>query len=85
MRIELLKKLEGLVVEETPTGFKLVGFKQSILPLGMAARIKYKKKLKSRRLLKKYAKKLLIDVINSFVKERLNDKSKASCSINEAV
>lgn len=64
-----LKILENLQVEVTDYGFRIVGWKESIFPLGRLARIKYKKKLKSKRLLKKYAKKLLEEAISSITKE----------------
>lgn len=64
-----LKELENLKIEVTDYGFRIVGWQESIYPLGKIARKKYKLKLKSRRLLKKYAKKLLQDAIANFLKE----------------
>lgn len=58
-----LEQLQNLKVEETSYGFRIVGWKESILPLGRLARKIYKKKLKSRRLLKKYVKKFLKQAI----------------------
>ncbi len=78
MRADLLKKLESIQILETHHGYSVVGFKESILPLGRLARIKYKKKLKTRRLIKKYAKKLLEEAIKSFIKEHQYDDSKKS-------
>ena len=75
MRADLLEKLNDVTIVETPQGYSLVGYEQSILPLGRLARIKYKKKLKTRRLIKKYAKKLLHDSIRYFIRERIYDES----------
>ena len=67
MRTELLNRLKNLKFEDTPTGFKLVGFKETIQPLAICAKLRYGKKLKTRRLMKKYAKIFLRDVIMEFV------------------
>ena len=69
-----LEQLQNLKVEVTDYGFRIVGWKESILPLGRLARVKYKKKLKSKRLLKKYAKKILEEAINNFLKENKHVK-----------
>ena len=69
-----MPELKDLKVEVTDYGFRIVGFKESILPLGRLARKKYKKQLKTRRLLKKYAKRLLEDSINDFLKNQQYDK-----------
>lgn len=71
-----LKILENLKVEETSYGFRIVGWEESILPLGRIARVVYKKKLKSKRLLKKYAKRLLEESIKKFVKENKRAEQK---------
>lgn len=60
--------LDKLQVVVTDYGYRIEGWKDSILPLGRLARIKYKKKLKTKRLLKKYAKKLLVDALDNFIK-----------------
>lgn len=75
MRINFLNRLNTLKFEETNYGIKLVGYSETIKPLGMCARVKYKKKLKSKRLIKKYAKIFLVDIIKDFVnayKEKSN-------------
>jgi hypothetical protein len=59
--------LSSLKLEVTSYGFRLVGWRESILPLGRLARKKYKKKLSTKRLLKKYAKKLIEDAIKNFL------------------
>jgi hypothetical protein len=82
MRANLLEKIDNLQVVVTSYGFSVRGFKESILPLGKLARIKYKKKLKTKRLIKKYAKKILVDAINNFLKERLYDESQKSNATN---
>ena len=69
-----LVELQSLKIEVTDYGFRIVGWKESILPLGRLARKKYKKKLKTRRLLKKYAKRLLEEAINNFLEEQKNGK-----------
>lgn len=74
MRINPLEAITSIVIQETSYGYRLVGYKESILPLARLARIKYKKKLKSKRLVKKYAKKLLKDAIQSFLRDRLYDE-----------
>lgn len=75
MRTDLLNRLENIKFEDTPTGLKLVGFKETIQPLAICAKLKYGKKLKTRRLMKKYAKIFLTDIlreaINAF-KEKSN-------------
>lgn len=60
--------LNNLQVVVTDYGYRIDGWKESILPLGRLARLKYKKKLKTKRLIKKYAKKLLSDAISNFIK-----------------
>jgi len=75
MRVDLLKQLDSIKIIENSYGYSIQGYKESIVPLGKLARIKYKKKLKTKRLIKKYAKKLLHDAINNFLKERLYDES----------
>lgn len=69
MRTDLLNRIGNIKIEDTKKGFKLVGYKESIEPLGMYARIIYKKKLKSRRLMKKYAKKALMSIIQDFIND----------------
>jgi hypothetical protein len=69
-----LQQLENLKIEVTDYGFRIVGWQESILPLGRLARMKYKKKLKTKRLLKKYAKKILQEAIDNFLKENKRDK-----------
>jgi hypothetical protein len=83
MRIDLLKKLENLKFEETEYGFKLVGFKETIHPLAICAKLKYGKKLKSKRLMKKYAKVFLKDVIEDFVRRYNANKEKSSTTDND--
>lgn len=61
--------MENLKIEVTDYGYRIVGWKESIYPLGKIARKKYGMKLKTRRLLKKYVKKLLQDAIANFLKE----------------
>lgn len=60
--------LDNLKLVVTDYGYRIEGWEDSILPLGRLARIKYKKKLKTKRLLKKYAKKLLQDALQNFLK-----------------
>jgi hypothetical protein len=60
--------LDKLQIIVTDYGYRIEGWKESILPLGRLARVKYKKKLKTKRLIKKYAKKLLSDAISNFIK-----------------
>lgn len=67
MRVDLLDRLSKLKFEETNFGFKLIGYDETIKTLGMCARVKYKKKLKSKRLIKKYAKIFLADIIEDFI------------------
>lgn len=62
--------LSSVKFEVTSYGFRLVGWRESILPLGKLARKKYKKKLRKKRLIKKYAKKLVEDALRNFLKER---------------
>lgn len=64
-----LKELENLKIEVTDYGYRIIGWKESIYPLGKIARKHYGMKLKTRRLLKKYAKKLIQDAIANFLKE----------------
>ena len=78
MRANLLERLSKLKFEETDFGFKLVGYNETIKTLGMCARVKYKKKLKSKRLIKKYAKIFLADIIEDFInahKEKSNSNN----------
>lgn len=68
MRNSILENLRTIKIIETKYGYSIVGYKESILPIGKLARILYKKKLKTRRLIKKYAKKLVEDAIHSALK-----------------
>lgn len=79
MRTELLNRLENLKFEDTPTGIRLVGFKETIQPLAICAKLKYGKKLKTRRLMKKYAKIFLRDIIMEYV-NAVKEKSHANYS-----
>lgn len=63
-------ELSSVKLEVTSYGFRLVGWRESILPLGRLARKKYKKRLRKKRLLKKYAKRLIEDALDNFFKER---------------
>ncbi len=71
--------LDKLQIVVTDYGYRIEGWEESILPLGRLARIKYNKKLKTKRLLKKYAKKLLEDAISNFIKgEYVKQKENAT-------
>jgi hypothetical protein len=76
MKYNYVKELESLKIEVTDYGFRIVGWKESILPLGRLARKKYKKKLRTKRLLKKYAKLLLEDSISAFVENIKEENAK---------
>lgn len=70
----MISKLDGVWLDETPTGVQIHGWDK----LGKLAREKYGLRLKSRRLLKKYAKILVRDAIENFIEAQKNANSTES-------